>query len=216
MIINHGYHKRVKFSCWGRAETINQDITDILKSMNMVSVIMGLESGTDRILKYLKGNNSSVEKNQQAVNLLKDAGIQTNADFIIGAPDETYEDILKTKNFIKKSRLDFSAVNILMPFPGTALWDYAFSKNLVNNEMDWSTMDFTKFMKKENSTPMLNKHLSREELYKAYKDIKRVCIYKSLKALPRSPWLNELPRLIYNRLLEKISKIFSQQKLTSK
>jgi len=82
-IIENNFHRKVKFACWARANTITTDVVKILKSMNMVAVEMGLESGCDSPLKYLKGGSVTVEDNWRSVNLLKDSGIQANASFII-------------------------------------------------------------------------------------------------------------------------------------
>jgi tRNA A37 methylthiotransferase MiaB len=78
--------QRARFSCWARANDITPDEVRDLTAMNVVAVMMGLKSGRDWVLSYLKGN-VTVEDNRRAVELLMDARIQTSADFIIGSPD---------------------------------------------------------------------------------------------------------------------------------
>lgn len=195
-IVEKGYHQKVKFACWARANTITPEVIDILKSMNMVAVEMGLESGCERTLKYLKGGNVTVEQNRLAVKLLKKAGIQANGDFIIGAPDETEEEIMQTYNFIKEIRLDTVTVNPLTPYPGTPVWEYAIKRSLVSCDMDWSKIKSVK----------LSEKLNEENLSALLKRFHRLSLINRLKALPRSPWLVDAPRIIALKLAGKTLK----------
>lgn len=194
LIVANGYHEKVKFSCWCRANNVVPEVVEALKAMNIVSVKMGLESGNDRTLQYLKGS-VTVQDNWSAVNQLKDAGIQTNGDFIIGAPEETYSEIMETYRFIKESRVDFVDISVLIPLPGTPLWDYAIRKNLVDDAMDWTALNFRFSKKSSNGAPILSETLSREEMFKIYQKFRRLRMMKTIMALPNSPWLNEIPRL---------------------
>jgi magnesium-protoporphyrin IX monomethyl ester (oxidative) cyclase len=205
MIVKKGFHRKVKFSCWGRANNITPDTVKLLKEMNIVSVVMGLESGCQRTLDYLKGN-VTVEENWRAVELLKDSGIQANADFLIGAPDETAEEIMQTYDFIKKSRVDFVTINIFSPLPGTPVWEYAKQKKLVADDMEWGRVQF-KFNADEDSALILSERLNHQELYRLYKKLRRLEFIKMIKALPGSPWIDELPGVVYKRAREKFAKI---------
>lgn len=198
-IIEKRLHRRARFTCWARADSITPEVVAVLKSMNMVAVEMGLESGCERSLNYLKGGTLTVQENRRAVNLLKDAGIQTNAYFIIGLPDETEEEIMETYDFIRKSRLDTVTINSLVAFPGTPVWDYALKRNLVSDDMDWSKM----------YAITLSDMVSHERLAYLLKQIRRLCLVKRLKALPRSPWLSEAPRVAAAKLAGKSLKLIN-------
>ena len=93
--------------------------------MNVVAIALGLESGAERVLRYLKGANVTVKDNYRALELLRDAGIQTSGNFIIGSPDETEEEIMATYKFIRKSKVDFVTLHVFSILPGTPVWDYA-------------------------------------------------------------------------------------------
>jgi anaerobic magnesium-protoporphyrin IX monomethyl ester cyclase len=205
MIVASGFHRRVNFTCSCRANDITLDVVKVLKSMNVVSVGMGLESGCDRSLGYLK-ENVSVKDNWQAINFLKDAGIQANASFIIGAPDETEEEIMQTYDFIKKSRLDFVDIYTLTPFPGTPVWDYAAKKNLVSDDMDWSRLNVNLDVNKDFAI-FVSERLSRQQLLLIYKKFRKLRFYRMLKALPTSAWLRDLPKVASMVLFEKLLRI---------
>ena len=202
MAVANGFHRRVNFTCSCRANMITPDVVKALKSMNVVSVGMGLESGCDRTLGYLK-ENVSVKDNWQAISLLKDAGIQANASFIIGAPDETEEEIMQTYDFIKKSRLDFIDIYTLTPFPGTPVWENAAKRNLVSDDMDWSRLNVNLDVNKDLAI-FVSERLSRQQLLLIYKKFRKLRFYRMLKALPTSPWLRDLPKVAFRTVTEKL------------
>ena len=127
MIIAEGMHTQATFICYARAKNVTPEIAQMLKAMNVESVGIGLESGCDRTLQYLKGN-VTLQDNYDAVNMMKDEGIRVLANFIIGSPQETEEEIMETYRFIQKSRLDSIDVAMLVPFPGTPVWEAAKAK----------------------------------------------------------------------------------------
>ena len=198
MIISYGFHKKAKFACWARASTLSPEVVDILKAMNMVAVEMGLESGCNRTLNFLKGGGS-VEENLKAIIMLKEAGIQANASFIFGAPDETMEEIMETYEFIRKSPLDTVTIGTLIPFPGTPIWDYAKKRGIVSDNMDWRKLHGV----------ILSERLSIEEINALRKKFKRLSLIKRLNALPNSPWLKDLPRVATLRLAGKVMRLTS-------
>jgi radical SAM superfamily enzyme YgiQ (UPF0313 family) len=193
MVSEMGLAKKVKFACWCRSNTLDDEVVYALRKMNVVSVELGLESGCDKTLRYLKGN-IGVKDNIRAIQLLKNAGIQTNATFIIGSPQETYDEIMETYDFIKNSRLDTVTVNRLIPFPGTPIWDHALDKGLVSETMDWSRIGDT----------ILSETIGKKEMDMILKKFKRLCLKKRLRALPKSPWLKEAPSIVFKRLLSRI------------
>jgi anaerobic magnesium-protoporphyrin IX monomethyl ester cyclase len=196
-----GIHQKVKFSCWCRSNTVNAEVAELLRTMNVVSVKLGLESGSDRVLQYLKGR-VTVEENRKAVGLLKKAGMQVNADFIIGSPDETRDEVMQTYAFIKQAPVDFIDVNVLSPLPGTPIWDYSLSRNLVSDHMDWSRLNF-KFNTDPNTSIVLSETISHSELLELHKKFQWLRLLKAFKAMWRSPWLAELPLLVLRKMIAK-------------
>ncbi|MBU1340010.1 MAG: B12-binding domain-containing radical SAM protein, partial [Proteobacteria bacterium] len=140
LICEKGIHKKVKFGFSCRANLVNERLIEILQPLKISMVCMGLESGCQRTLEYLKGGGVTVEQNQRAVELFSKADINAQGTFVIGSPDESEEEILQTLSFIKKSRLNLFEVYVLSPFPGTPIWETAKKMNLVSNSMDWKKL----------------------------------------------------------------------------
>jgi radical SAM superfamily enzyme YgiQ (UPF0313 family) len=186
---------RVAFGVSCRANLVNEELVGLLKEINVVSVAMGLESGSERVLDYLKGS-VSVEDNAGAINLIKDAGIQANGFFVMGAPDETKNEIMETYKFIKASRIDFFDMYVLQPLPGTRLWDEAKEMGLVSNDMDWTRINCN-FQDNMEKALLISRKLTRKEIIRLYFKFRRMRFYRILKALPFSPWFKFIPGVLW-------------------
>lgn len=171
LIAKSNINKKVQFQVNARANLVDDEICISLKKMNVKGIGMGLESGSDQMLSYLKGENVNVGQNIRAVNTAKKHGFYTVASFIIGSPDDTKETILQTLEFIKKSKLDEFEVYSLTPLPGTPVWDYAIDSGLIPSDIknfDWKAID-VEYQRSHNYNIHLAKNLTREEFYELYR-----------------------------------------------
>jgi anaerobic magnesium-protoporphyrin IX monomethyl ester cyclase len=160
-------HKRVSFNCLATANLVDDEIAELLRKMNVRRVGMGLESGSDRILKSLKGKHASVEANRNAVHTLARHGLEVEGAFVIGAPDETENDMLDTLRFVQENPLDLFEAYLLTPYPGTPLWDYALERGLVSPNMPWDRLN-KDFASKPDEPIFLCESTSRERTHEIY------------------------------------------------
>lgn len=80
----------------------NSSIIDDLKKMGVYRINIGLESGCDTTLKYMKGNNDSVAINYKALRLLKENRINVYGSFVLGSDLETNITLSETVEWVKK------------------------------------------------------------------------------------------------------------------
>lgn len=132
--------QRLTFFGYARANLINEKMCRLLKSINVKRLIFGLESGSDKILGYLKQHSVTVADNRRAVKLCRKYGITTSSGFITGTPGETLADLRQTYEFMKKFPLDNTQIYILTPYPGTETWRRAEKENLVSKDMDFGKL----------------------------------------------------------------------------
>lgn len=139
-----GINNEQSFTMYSRAEIVDIELVELMKRMNVISTTLGLESGTDRILKLLKSKSASVSQNQKALDILHNTGITVSSGFIIGYFDETREEIKATLDFIlrniEQGKLGAVQISVLVPIPGTTIWNKALERKLVSEDMDWNRM----------------------------------------------------------------------------
>jgi len=142
LLEERGLHQGVAFRSWGRADLVDEEMADALARYNFRAIDLGLESACHRTLEYLGKLGASPEVNQRALELLSARGISVGVSMIIGAPRETREEMNETYDFLEanRARIDRLGVGLLMPLPGTPVWDEAARRGVVSEEMEWERL----------------------------------------------------------------------------
>ncbi len=201
--------KKVSFTCNGRANIINDEVVALLKEMNVLSVNLGLESGCENTLRFLK-HQVTLQQNLNAVKTVKRHGLSCNGSFIIGSPQETKEEMLETYKFIKKLHINLTDIYVLTPYPGTPIWDYAKKRGLVSENMEWSKLDVN-FQNNFESAVILSEVMGRKEIIKIFKKFYRLRFFKNLVGILTHPYLIDLPKTAIRLLTEKINLKFKKK-----
>lgn len=131
------YKERIKvpFFCLLRANIIDEEFIQLLKSAGCYRISIGLESGNDYVRNKIMNRHMTNDQIINAFKLAKKYGFETNAINIIGTPGETEEMIWDTIRLNRMVNPTSSGVNIFYPYKGTVLGDYCFKENLVNTEL---------------------------------------------------------------------------------
>jgi radical SAM superfamily enzyme YgiQ (UPF0313 family) len=197
---------KIRFTCSCRANLVNPDLVKLLVRLGVVSVGIGLESGDDEILHYLKGGDSSVIRNRSAINLLKEAHIAVNGSFVIGSPQETAQQMMRTYRFIQESNLDLFDIYLLTPFPGTPIWDYARERGLVSDDMaDWSCLDVNAYRSPERII-ILSEVMDRKQVLKYYNRFRSLRWRRNMAKILHHPMRRDVPGMAWALFQEKISR----------
>lgn len=165
----NGLSGRVAFSCNARTNLIDEDTCRILKRIGVRSLNFGFESGSDRVLRYLKGNNITVEDHKKAIHLCNEYRFKIYGSLIFGSPTETIEDMRKTLQFIDftiKNRCHKVWAFVMTPLPGTPLWEVAKQCGEVNDNMDWDLLDLNRY----DNPMLLESDIDPEEFKKIFKE----------------------------------------------
>jgi anaerobic magnesium-protoporphyrin IX monomethyl ester cyclase len=106
-----------------RLDKVDDELIALMERSGLHYISVGIEFGTDRMLKLTK-KNLNVETIKEKVNMIsKHKGIRINGFFLIGIPDETKEDILATIELSKNLPLDDAQFSNFIPLPGSPLFD---------------------------------------------------------------------------------------------
>jgi radical SAM superfamily enzyme YgiQ (UPF0313 family)/predicted SAM-dependent methyltransferase/2-polyprenyl-3-methyl-5-hydroxy-6-metoxy-1,4-benzoquinol methylase len=141
-ILAKGLHKKLSFHGFIRANLADDEIILALKEMNFRSIRFGAETGSPKLLRYLKKGSVTVEHNQKLVDLCHIYDLPVGGSFVFGTPGETERDIEDTVSFLElnKDVMKIMGFYMLQAVPGTELWDWAKDKGLVSDNMDWSKL----------------------------------------------------------------------------
>jgi radical SAM superfamily enzyme YgiQ (UPF0313 family) len=113
----------VEWLCSVRADSIDLELLKHMKRARCVGVFIGVESGRQESLdKMMK--RTTVETNLQAVQMCREANLETTTSFVLGLPWETEDNIKETIDFAV-NRLGSSEViwSLLHPDVGSRIYN---------------------------------------------------------------------------------------------
>jgi len=112
------------WTCTVHANTLDQELADLMKFSGCVFTGYGVETGDEDIMAQM---NKGVTKEGilRARAILRKAGITTSAYFMLGHPNESRMSILRTILFAVRLNPDIAAIGIMVPYPGTEIWNLA-------------------------------------------------------------------------------------------
>jgi radical SAM superfamily enzyme YgiQ (UPF0313 family) len=142
-IREEGLHRQMRFATSASAALLDAEMCSLLKSMNVGPLFIGFESGNEQTLNYLKCGKVKVADNKRAVKLCQRHGLQCWGAVIIGCPDETSESIEDTISFVRWAREHGAyrvIIGVLVPFPGTEVWQTAKDMGRVSDDMNWDRL----------------------------------------------------------------------------
>lgn len=145
---------------WGfgsRADLVDEGMLSIFKRAGCIMFYVGIESGSERVLRALK-KGISLEQVRAAIASAKRAGLEVTGTFIIGAPWESRGDVARTIGFAKSCGIDYAQFTVMTPYPGTEVYDIARREGLIE-EREWKRYTTIQPV-------MRTRYLAREELAK--------------------------------------------------
>lgn len=155
--------KNLRWTCNARADRVDEDLLRTMKRAGCVQVAFGFESGSQRILTYLKKGPVTVEDGRRAAQSCRKVGLRVMGTFMVGNPGETREDIEQTFAFIRSTPIDFVLVFTTQPAPGSELWDLAVERRIIDpNTIDWRTIMY-------DQKPLLADSVDPEWLYRRFR-----------------------------------------------
>jgi len=112
------------WGCNSRVNLADEVLYRRMKEAGCRKVDFGIESGDQAVLdRICKGIR--LDKALEAIRVAKRAGLKTTAFFIIGHPGENWKSAIRTVRFASKCGADSIAVGVMVPYPGTKIWELA-------------------------------------------------------------------------------------------
>ncbi|MBU0506390.1 B12-binding domain-containing radical SAM protein [bacterium] len=161
---------------------IDLSLLVLMKKAGLVSVDLGLETASEKVLKAIKKNISP----QQVSTMLKkcyELGLRTKVFTMVSLPDETPEDAQMTIKFLQEHRRMITTIGMATAriYPGTTMEQMAKERGLLPKSFDWYDKSF--FAEDPNGgksiVPFWFEHLSPEYIRKHHRQV--IDIQRSLQ-----------------------------------
>jgi len=149
---------RITWSCNSRVDSVDDELLKLMKAAGCHSISYGIESADEEMLERIK-KRISLDQARTAIALTKKHGITCRASFMFGNPGETLETMQKSVQFAMETIPDFVVFNIIRPYPGTEVYEWACEMGGLMREK-W-------YMSPESGAIMRLPNLSRQDLVKA-------------------------------------------------
>lgn len=147
------------WSCNAKAN-VPYDTLKIMKANGLRLLLVGYESGDDRILHNIKkGLRTDIARRFSAD--CRKLGIAIHGTFILGLPGETQETIARTIEFAKEINPHTIQVSLAAPYPGTSLYKEAVAQG-------WLQENHTQHLVNEQGVQLAvisYPHLSKEQIF---------------------------------------------------
>ncbi len=119
------------FFCQSRADIIvrHQDMVALMAEVGLKGLFIGFESGNDRVLRFIR-KGSTRALNLEAARICRRLGLRIWANYMLGLPTETEEEVRDTISMLKEIDPDYYSPAFYTPHPGSDLYDYCVEHDL--------------------------------------------------------------------------------------
>ena len=151
---------KITWSANTRANTMDDEMANLMYKSGCRLVSIGVESGSQEILNNI-GKKITLDDIRNTVKILKKNRIKIYNYFVIGLPWETEKTVEETIKFAIELDSNFISFYTATPLPGTRYFAYAMMNNLVTETLDFSSAYYF---------PAVRSHeLSKERIFELHK-----------------------------------------------
>lgn len=123
---------------------MDDELIELMRKSGCEYINIAVESGSPRVLKEIVGKPLELEKAVHVTAKAREEGIYVAANFIIGFPTETWDEIRETIQFAEVMNADYVKIFVAIPLPHTKLLELCKKNNCLKKGFDpekirWST-----------------------------------------------------------------------------
>ena len=119
---------------------MDEEIFELMAETGCQMIGVAIESGTERILKQVIRKPVDLQKVPEMIRMAQKYGIFVAANFIIGFPGETWDEILQTIRYAETCGADYCKIYPANPLVGTRMFEIAKKLDCIvggENEVGW-------------------------------------------------------------------------------
>jgi len=204
----------IPYWCFTRPDLVDFELCQIMRQSGFVGISMGMESGSDRVLKML-GRNLTALQIEKGFKAAQKAGLLTTGSVMIGTAgvesgelDETLDEVKSTIDLVKRLHPDVLTVTLTTPLPGTPLYDKLSDRILVKEPKESNYLYVW-----PGKYPLKLKNFSADDLARFVAEIRqvwkkglwltawRIAKLAILNSAFRHTLLNQVKKVIYRKVL---------------
>jgi len=133
LLIKENLHY-LKWSSSARANLLTKELVEKMKTAGCIRIDFGFESHSQKVLDYYN-KKITVQDQQRAINICKEAGMPFFASYIVGARNEDEDSLRECDEFCRKNGYQYYPSNLLMPLPGTAIYEECVQRGIIKDEL---------------------------------------------------------------------------------
>ena len=163
---NRGYTEDVSWFFQARTDDIvnNPELVAKLRSVGNNWILMGVENNAPEVLKDLN-KDIRTSDSQQAMRILRENDVFSQAMIVTGSRKETAESIERTRQFGLELESDLLIYTVLTPYPGTSIYDEAATNGWIE-DFNYAHYDMVHAIM---PTETLTRSEVQEEVFKCYR-----------------------------------------------
>ncbi len=142
-LIDRGLGETLRWKCMAHANTVDLELSHLMKKAGCDLIGFGVETGNEEIMKQMQ-KGVTKERTMAARGYFKEAGIPTQAFFLMGHPFETKKSLFDTLLFAVRMNAEETAIGIMVPYPGTEIWEMATKGEGGYKKLSGNWRDFNK------------------------------------------------------------------------
>jgi radical SAM superfamily enzyme YgiQ (UPF0313 family) len=160
MIRSEGIRKRYSMECRTDSIVRHPDLVRKWVDIGLYAVLLGLEGGSDKVLKGVR-KSCTIDTNNRAIEILQDNGVIIWGAFIVD-PDWAEDDFSRLRDYVQEHQITHTQFTILTPLPGTQLYRERHNELLTDDYSCFDTLH-----------AVLPTCLPREEFYQLFAGLYR-------------------------------------------
>lgn len=142
LIIERGIHKLAKWACFGHVNVPHEEMYKMMALSGCTRIDFGVESGSQKVLDGMK-KNIDIEKAKKTFDLCRKYGIRTYADYMVGFPHESVDDIHQTIDSSIYIDPDYIQISYVIPIPGTSMYSDGIKNGWIDKDIPFEDYDST-------------------------------------------------------------------------
>jgi len=159
-IKSEGVRRRYSMECRTDSIVRHPELVEKWVEIGLYAVLLGLEGGSDRMLREVQ-KSTTIDTTNQAIKILQDNGVIIWGAFIVD-PGWAAGDFKRLRDYVSEKRITHTQFSVLTPLPGTQLYRDRYPELLTD---DYSCFD--------GLHAVLPTRLPREEFYRHFAGLYR-------------------------------------------